>query len=182
MTLSSALNAVLTWFRTLDRGRLLLRSVIMIAGVLALAVTVAQAWPTQLLFTGVAAVALVLSAVAPQQLVAPVFSAAVVIIWVLRSSGEVTVSTVVVALLLLVIMLACALDGTGPHGASLPDGGVRAFGLAAVIMGAVVIVVAGVLGLVGRGSVPSLLPVSVAAFFLVPAGAWVAYRGRRRRS
>jgi hypothetical protein len=167
--------------RSASRSQYLLRAGIMAAGALALALTVAQPWPMPWLAGVVALVALIMTAIAPDQLGGPIFSGAVVASWLLRGSGELPVALLAVAASLLVLQLASALAGTAPPSVPLSTAAVGAWLPPAAIMLAGSTVSWLLLRLLGSLQIPSALPLTVLGLLIIPLGAWLLLRHAIRR-
>lgn len=173
MTADERITRWLAQLRVSGRGVLLARSVIAVAGIVALVVPAVQPWDQADLVPIAGAVLLFGTVILPDSLAGMVFLFVVVLGWLLRGPAAPGWGLVVTAVALVVVHLSAAFAGQLPSYARVHRAALGRWWLPGAIAVLLVPAAAGAAALIRGADVPGSLLVTVAAITLTATAIWL---------
>jgi hypothetical protein len=174
MTADEKITLWLAQLRASGQVVVVARSVIAVAGAVALLVPSVQSWDQADLVPIVGAALLLCTVVLPDSLAALLFVLVVTLGWLMRAPGTPSWSLALTAMALVVVHLAAAFAGQLPSYARVHRAALRRWWLPGAIAVLLAPVVAGAAALVRNADVAGSLVVTVAATTLTAATIWFA--------
>lgn len=173
MTADEKITQWLAELRAASRAVLLARSVIAVAGAVAIVVPTLQPWDQVDLVVYLAVPLLLATVVLPDSLAAMLFLLVISLGWLMRGPGAMSWSLVVTAMALVTVHLAAAFAGQLPSYARVHRTALRRWWLPGTIALLLAPAIAGAAALIQHANVPGSLAITVAATALTAAAIWL---------